>query len=88
MQVRWPVADKWVDLPREQEKLSGIDRYKLEKQSGSVYDYRLSFVNNQTYDYHFYDETGDSYRVNTYSVGEHYVRYNSKKPTILFVTGS
>ncbi|GJE85921.1 hypothetical protein PsYK624_020010 [Phanerochaete sordida] len=88
MKVQWPVENKWVDLPRDQEKMSGIDRVNVSTQSGSVYDYRFSFVNNQTYDYHFHDETGDSYRVNTYSVGEHFFRFNSKKPTIVYVTGS
>ncbi|GJE85920.1 hypothetical protein PsYK624_020000 [Phanerochaete sordida] len=88
MTVLWSVANTWIDLPRDQMVKSGIERYNLSTQSGSFYDYRLTFANNQTYDFHFWDETGDSYRVNTFSIGEHYVRFNSDKPTIVYVTGS
>jgi hypothetical protein len=85
--VIWPVEGKWVTTPLDFVNSTGIGRYKLLYYDGTIYDYRLEFSTSQTYNYHFHDETGDSYKCNVYEPGYHYVDYNSKKPTIIYITG-
>lgn len=87
--VNWPVgSDVWSPTTTDIRNVSGISEYKLYKQGPGFYDYRLEIQNTQTYNYHFYDETGDSYQINTYRRGIHYVRYDSDHPTVVFITGS
>ena len=86
--VNWPVAsNEWKDTTQEVREKAKIPRYNLYK-AGGIYDYRLEFINEDTYHYHFHDEEGDSYSVNTWTTGSHFVRYNSTKPTILYVDGN
>ena len=88
--ARWPVTDNeiWVDTDAELRKAAAITKYALHKQEpGSTWQYILRFVNTEHYDYYFYDRTGDRYQCNTFVNGEHYVRYNSAKPQIEYVSG-
>ncbi|TFY64822.1 hypothetical protein EVG20_g5824 [Dentipellis fragilis] len=55
--------------------------------NGTQWKYILNFTNTYKFDYYFYDETGDNYHVNTYRRGDHYVRFNSDKPKIIFIRG-
>ena len=80
--VNWPVGD---DTWKPVTNVLGISQYKVHDNRPSVYDYRLEFINTATWDFKFWDEAGDSYRVNTYSIGDHFVRYNSNQPTIKIV---
>ena len=91
--VNWPVNNSsWVDVPENVATITGIRKYKLWKCNAINGNYCLQIYNDVThdysYDYCFYDETGDGYSLNTYLNREHYVQYDSTKPTILFITGS
>ena len=84
--VNWQVGDKeWKDTQRSD---IGITQYTYHSSSSPIYDYVLEIKNSETYNFHFYDMTGDSYQINAYEKGEHLVRLNSEQPTILFITGS
>ncbi|PIL32708.1 hypothetical protein GSI_04823 [Ganoderma sinense ZZ0214-1] len=87
--VHWPVGPgQWVDTTSAVRDVTRIYSYTLHKYGGTVWSYMLQFANEKTrYDYYFYDETGDSYQVNTWLIGTHWVRYNSHKPTINYVRG-
>ena len=87
MQVNWPVGDDtWVPLNVFIQSIAGLTQYKLHS-NGGVYSYILWFTNTEHYDYFFVDQTEDSYEVNTYRNGDHYVRYNSEDPTIQAIWG-
>ena len=89
--VNWPVGNGWVMTTDEVRTTAGITQYNLSEipeDVGSDYQYILKFNNTDTYDYYFYDETNDSYEVNTFTTRTHYVQYNSEKPTIVRITGS
>ena len=86
--VNWPVEGRWMTTSKTERETSGISEYKLQKGGGLFYDYTLQFRCFLPYDYYFFDETGDSYEVNVYRVGQHNVQYKSKKPVIIFVKGS
>lgn len=58
------------------------------KSSSPFYDYYLEIHVNETYNYYFTDEEGDTCNINTFTLGSHIVRFNSKKPTIVRVKGS
>lgn len=62
----------------------GIRRYRLYP-NGPVYSYILEFTNTQGYSFTFWDESEDYYKVTTIINGNHYVKYNSDKPTIIYV---
>ncbi|KAJ7814513.1 hypothetical protein B0H14DRAFT_3477025 [Mycena olivaceomarginata] len=47
----------------------------------------LTFTNTKNYKYTFYEETGDGYENNTCLNGNHTID-SSKKPNIVFITGS
>jgi hypothetical protein len=66
---------------------AAITRYMLVKYDG-FYEFKLEFDNTEHYNYRFHDETGDSYKVNTFRNGGHFVRYDSARPNIVYVTGS
>ncbi|KAG8700096.1 hypothetical protein FRC08_004927 [Ceratobasidium sp. 394] len=89
--VDWPVGQEgeWVATTPDVEATTAISRYNLYANSGGgEYAYTLWFTNNAHYDYWFKDASGDSYQVNTFVDGDHWVEYNSPNPTILLVTGS
>jgi len=44
------------------------------------------FINKEIRSYRFWDETEDYYDVGTDAIGDHFVRFNSDKPTIKYVT--
>jgi hypothetical protein len=86
--VNWPVEDiTWKNTTSEIERRAAITRYALYKYDG-FYKYQLYFTNKEHYNYYFYDETGDMYQVNTFRNGDHFVRFNSDEPRIVYVTGS
>ena len=88
LQVNWPVANKdWKDGNAEVKQLAAISRYRVSNSSAPFFDYFIEITNTETYNYTFYDQSGDHYDVNTLDRSDHVVRYNSPKPTILFVTG-
>jgi hypothetical protein len=88
--VSWPVTinSDWILTSGDVKSRAAITQYALYKYNGSTYDYKLYFTNTEHYNYLFYDETGDSYRVNTYRNGDHFVRYNSEEPKIVYIKGS
>ncbi|KAL8861617.1 MAG: hypothetical protein Q9178_002142 [Gyalolechia marmorata] len=89
LDVNWPLGNSdWKGSSTDVQSTAAITRYALHSSSFPRFDFVLEFTNTVNYNYHFYDQTGDSYQVNTYDEGNHYVRFNSAKPTILFVTGS
>ena len=86
--LNWIVGDcGWKQTAGNVQATASITSYALCPNTGA-WKYILYFVNTQHYNYYFYDQTGDYYQVNTFRNGSHYVRYNSDKPTIVFVTGS
>jgi hypothetical protein len=86
--VVWPVlSNHWNYQPSSVSNISAITRYALYRNSGDIYEYRIEFTNTEHYDYHFYDETGDSYRCNTFRNGDHFIDYDSDKPAILYIRG-
>jgi|GEM_PF-4730510 len=86
--VNWPITNGWMQATNNVANIASITRYNLSPNPNSYYAYILYFTNTQHYDYYFHDETGDSYEVNTYVNSDHYVRYNSDKPTISYISGS
>ena len=90
IQIDLPVGsdDSWKDTPDNVRDRAAISRWKLHTIKAIGGKYTLEITNSAHYDYHFYDGTGDSYRLNTYVNGDHYVSYDSQDPALLFVTGS
>lgn len=92
VKVSWSVgaAGEWIETSDEIRKQTGITRYCLCKQDDptSHYQYILYIQNTEHYCYYFYDQTDDSYKLDTFRNGQHYVRYNSKQPTIVRIKGS
>ncbi|EUC56774.1 hypothetical protein RSOL_196130, partial [Rhizoctonia solani AG-3 Rhs1AP] len=80
--------DNWKPTKPEIRDRAAITRYNLYDQKGETYRYILQFTNTAHYDYYFFDESGDSYENNTYRNGDHFVRYNSDRPTIIYIKGS
>ena len=88
--VTWVVGtDDFKSVGEPTYTRAAISKYALYDQDGSSYQYRLKFINinGVHYDYYFYDETGDYYRVDTLADGEHFVRYNSSMPNIAYILG-
>lgn len=91
--VNWQVgsAGTWVETSKDIREKTGIVRYCLCKQDdpSASYQYILYFVNEKHYKYYFYDqESSRPYKVNTFRNAQHWVRYDSKQPTIIRITGS
>ncbi|KAL9011250.1 MAG: hypothetical protein Q9180_009210 [Flavoplaca navasiana] len=88
--VNWPFDknDDWKSTRNDVQDTAAITRYSLYSSSSPIYDYVLEITNMVDYNYRFYDQTGDSYQINTYEEGDHLVRYNSEKPKVVFITGS
>ena len=82
--VRWPVGDISWKATDDASRLL-ISRYKLYTNNGLLWDYKLEFTNTGGSDFDFMDEAGDVYNVFAILDGDHYVRYNSEKPTIVAV---
>ena len=78
----------WMPVtPNSTIETTAITRYSLGPYNQSGYQWIFYFTNTEHYDYNFHDKTGDSYEVNTYINRDHYVRYSSDDPTIIYVTG-
>ncbi|KAL8877709.1 MAG: hypothetical protein Q9198_004322, partial [Flavoplaca austrocitrina] len=88
--VNWPFDknDDWKSTRNDVQDTAAITRYSFYSSSSPIYDYVLEITNTVDYNYRFYDQTGDSYQINTYEEGDHLVRYNSEKPNVVFITGS
>ncbi|KAI0012214.1 hypothetical protein F4779DRAFT_634755 [Xylariaceae sp. FL0662B] len=89
--VQWSVGmDKMTPTTQEVLDKTGITAYNFT--TGALrnigFEYYLEFNNTKNYNYYFYDESGDSYQVNCFLTGNHSVRFNSEKPTIVRITGS
>jgi hypothetical protein len=63
-----------------------ISEYKLHDNGWSAWSWRLD-LRPFRYggDFQFYDQSGDCYDLVVATEGEHYIRYNSKSPTIIGV---
>jgi hypothetical protein len=86
--VDWPPRHEniWIPTSPEVRRVTGITRYKLlYNPKESLYEFTLWFTNDEDYDYHFEDKTGDVYRCNTFRKKDHYVQYNSKEATVVRV---
>ncbi|KAI0669103.1 hypothetical protein C8Q78DRAFT_231108 [Trametes maxima] len=93
--VHWPVAhagawDEWKPTSAEVNRTARIPRYNLYKYGtpSDNWTYMLQFSNADTYRYHFRDAEGDTYTVDTWRNGDHYLRFNSSAPTIVNVSGN
>ncbi|KAF9262701.1 hypothetical protein L218DRAFT_960182, partial [Marasmius fiardii PR-910] len=84
--VNWKVGDaKWADADQAT-KDEGVSRYQLYYNGHpNVYDYTLEFTNTKGWSFHFLDDTKDCYSCDTALNRDHYIKYNSKEPTIKFV---
>lgn len=93
VQVHWP-ADGVVNWPGKGSdfyRKTGIHMYYVHKAGNPLWEYQIEIRADWPFTYTFYDETGDSYSVSIWMVGmtpEHYVSFNSDRPTIVRVTGS
>ncbi|PUU78394.1 hypothetical protein B9Z19DRAFT_1065075 [Tuber borchii] len=86
--VDWPVGGGWTQTTEDVKTTAAITQYNLAEVDGDTFKYTLEFSNTDTYDYKFFDQTGDSYEVNTWQNRTHYVKYNSDKPTIVYISGN
>ncbi|CAE6515396.1 unnamed protein product [Rhizoctonia solani] len=84
--VNWPVGKEgvWVETTTEVKQTAGIKQYMLYHTFGKE-NYRLRFTNTAHYNYYFQDATADTYNVDCYLNGNHYVDYQSENPTILHI---
>jgi hypothetical protein len=83
--IYWPYTgndDSWKKPAQRVIDLFDIKQYCLCKNFGGWYDYKLWIDITQDWNYDFYDETGDYYRIYTLTTGTHSVTYDSDKPTI------
>lgn len=83
--IYWPSTrtnDSWKKPTQRIKDLFDIKQYCLCKNFGGYFDYKLWIDITQEWNYDFYDETGDAYRIICYKTGTHYVTYDSDKPTI------
>lgn len=84
--IYWPYTgndDSWKGVAPRIKDLFDIKQYCLCKNFGGWYDNKLWIDITEEWNYDFYDETNDSYRIYTYRTGTHSVTYDSKKPTIV-----
>lgn len=86
--VHWKVNGEMHDtLPDGEKMMTGINSYALGNSASPFYDWFLEVHVDKTYNFWFTDEEGDTYNLNTWVQGNHIVRFNSKKPTIVHVKG-
>jgi len=83
--VNWRVGDDtWNDTTGSISSI--ITRYKLYYNGfPNIYSYTLEFSNKLYSEFFFMDESGDKYQVVTWRDGDHWLKYNSDKPTIVSV---
>ncbi|THH26550.1 hypothetical protein EUX98_g7639 [Antrodiella citrinella] len=81
---------EWRRTPDDIKNKAAISQYLLVDHMNDflIYRYTLVFESSEHYNYYLYDESGDHYQVNTFLNGKHSVSFNSRKPTIVRVTGS
>ncbi len=86
--VDWTVGSSGAPSPDIQNK-TGITWYKLENAEWySPFQYKLTINCNDTYDYHFMDQEGDSYQLDVrQTAGSHSLEYRSSAPTIVSISG-
>jgi len=87
IKVHWVFGGKWVNTSEEENKVTAVSQYRLGRSSSIMFKYVFDFTSSWTYNYTFYDESGDEYTINTIVTGDHYFRYNSDAPTIVRVAG-
>jgi hypothetical protein len=78
--VHWPVGrdDTWIETSGELHT-NYISKYRLYKAPFSDFDCILGIYSVRNgVKYTFYDESGDSYLVTVYRIGEHYIQLNSE----------
>ena len=86
--VKWPVTGEVKVTTTEVYDVAGIEKYELSENGWwNWYKYSLWIKNNVNYTYGFKDESPDTYYLTTIVHGEHYVQYNSDKPTIIHIKG-
>ncbi|KAK3936915.1 hypothetical protein QBC46DRAFT_357063 [Diplogelasinospora grovesii] len=67
---KWEVGDSsWKDTSQHVKDTVDITQYCL--------------TENDSWDYRFFDETNDGYYIDTFVKGDHWVKYNSDKPSIV-----
>ncbi|KAF4634759.1 hypothetical protein G7Y89_g3348 [Cudoniella acicularis] len=91
IQVRWVVGvDKLIPTTQDVLDKTAISAYNLTTNGNRNigFEYYLEFNNTKNYNFYFYDESGDSYQVDCFITGNHSVKFNSPKPTIVRITGS
>ncbi|TFK21567.1 hypothetical protein FA15DRAFT_707091 [Coprinopsis marcescibilis] len=85
--VDWPVTSDWVATTPEVYKVTSITRYNLKYDPKAfAYNYTLEITNKGSYAFEIYDETGDMYGLGALQPGTHWLWFNSKQPTIKFIT--
>jgi hypothetical protein len=80
--VYWTVGSSGNPSKDVQEK-TGIRWYSLNRIDELFFTYELDITTSETYYYLFRDEEPDEYSLNCFMTGNHYVRYNSREPTIV-----
>lgn len=90
IEVNWQVSDDWINLSDEQRNLTGIIKYQLSRNTGiKLYDYTLTIESEfENYDYHFTDAEPDTYKLNAKFLGNHSVKFDSRAPAIVKVSGA
>ncbi|KAG9506589.1 hypothetical protein J7337_000122 [Fusarium musae] len=88
VKVYWTVGSEGV-TSRDVQYETGITWYKLDwAELRSPFTYKLTIVAQDTYNYVFYDETGDGYTLGVWQGARtHNVEYGSRKPTIVSISG-
>ncbi|GJE85922.1 hypothetical protein PsYK624_020020 [Phanerochaete sordida] len=86
--VHWTVENKWITLPEDFQKTTGILKYFFGDAGTGPFQYTFRFVIDKVYSYTFGMADGDSYKIHVFSVGEHFMRLNTDgSPVIVRVAG-
>ncbi|KAF4985856.1 hypothetical protein FGRMN_11072, partial [Fusarium graminum] len=73
--------------PQDIQDKTGITWYSLNKAPWyRPYTWRLTINVNDTYNYVFKDQSGDTYSLSTWQLGTHTVDYSSDNPTIISIS--
>lgn len=88
VKVNWEVGTEGVPSEDVQNR-TGITWYKLEKNGFWAYHkYKLTVTTKDTYNYTFFDQEPDYYKLDVWKIsGTHTFEYDSKRPTIVSITG-
>ncbi|TFK19487.1 hypothetical protein FA15DRAFT_674373 [Coprinopsis marcescibilis] len=85
--VDWPVTSDWVATTPEVSKVTSITHYRLSYDPKAfIYSYTLEITHKGAHFYQIYDEENDMYEVGGQVSGTRSLWFNSKLPTIKFVT--